>query len=751
LKHANGLVIKHNPMLHNLSGLDSLSSLSGMLFISSNDSLINLTGLESLSGEIASLYIIVNPALVDISSLKKINRTKSLIITDDSLLVSLTGLEGLKYVDDYPGSLILIQDNAKLESLMGLSNLEGSCFLDIDNNEKLVNLNGLENFKYTPGMIISHNKVLVDIKGLKNLHGCQDQIRMQSNPKLINLEGLENITHTDIALNSNTSLLSLSGLDNVVKLDGCQLIENPSLTTIEQLSKIDTVHRIYITDNPKLSVCEVPFLCNLLPSFPSNVTLQNNNSRCSEFGIIPRCSTHNSVISGHIYVDWDCNHVLDTSDISIQNHILKKSSNQHPIFSTNTNGNYYSYVPKNYELIFEPDSIPFFTAYPIIQSVTTGNTYEQFADLDFGFCPDSLIHDLSVRQSFYSQLRPGFNATYQLCINNNGSYAEEGILELDFSDSPNSDLIEIISTDSIAVIEGKKISWNLTGIHPFLPKCYRVNIHVDPSMPIGNKIISKLSFTSSGNVIETNYLNNISNAERRVVGSFDPNDKIVNADRIDFAETEMPLEYTILFQNTGSYPATFVEIADTLESGLNIAAFEMIGSSHPYSLSFPDTNIIKWRFDDILLPDSTSNEEASHGFIHFRINAKALLPVHSVIKNKASIYFDFNAPVITNSTSTLVDLQIKTNDPVALIDNVKFFPNPTNGLTQMTFTLKEKSDGEIQLFNSQGNFLISYGLSPLSDGYNSIPVDLTSLADGIYFVRLLTTQGIGLKKVILIK
>ncbi|MGB4846583.1 MAG: hypothetical protein WBP41_01625, partial [Saprospiraceae bacterium] len=360
LKHANGLVIKHNPMLHNLSGLDSLTSLTGMLFISSNDSLNSLTGLESLSGEIASLYIIVNPTLVDISSLKKIKRTNSLSISDDDALVSLTGLEGLQYVDDYdPNSYINIENNAKLESLMGLSNLKGSCFLNIDNNDKLVNLNGLENFKYTPGMIIHQNKSLEDIKGLKNLHGSQNQIRIEYNSKLINLEGLENITQTGISIGANSSLQTLTGLENLVKLRYCELIANPSLTTIEQLSKIDTVHRIYITDNPKLSVCEVPFLCNLLPSFPSNVTLQNNNSRCSEFGIIPRCSTHNSVISGHIYVDWDCNHVLDTSDISIQNHILKKSSNQHPIFSTNTNGNYYSYVPKNYELIFEPDSIPF--------------------------------------------------------------------------------------------------------------------------------------------------------------------------------------------------------------------------------------------------------------------------------------------------------------------------------------------------------------------------------------------------------
>jgi hypothetical protein len=62
-------------------------------------------------------------------------------------------------------------------------------------------------------------------------------------------------------------------------------------------------------------------------------------------------------------------------------------------------------------------------------------------------------------------------------------------------------------------------------------------------------------------------------------------------------------------------------------------------------------------FDNIALPDSTTNEAGSHGFVQYSVRAKAGLPNGAQIPNTASIYFDFNLPVVTNAThSTLVIL-----------------------------------------------------------------------------------------------
>jgi hypothetical protein len=55
-------------------------------------------------------------------------------------------------------------------------------------------------------------------------------------------------------------------------------------------------------------------------------------------------------------------------------------------------------------------------------------------------------------------------------------------------------------------------------------------------------------------------------------------------------------------------------------------------------------------FENILLPDSTTNFEGSLGHVYFQVKPRAGLVPGTVIENTAAIYFDFNAPIITNTT-----------------------------------------------------------------------------------------------------
>jgi len=76
--------------------------------------------------------------------------------------------------------------------------------------------------------------------------------------------------------------------------------------------------------------------------------------------------------------------------------------------------------------------------------------------------------------------------------------------------------------------------------------------------------------------------------------------------------------------------------------------------------------VIKFRFDNINLPDSTTDEENSHGYVIFEIDPLPNVPVGSEIKNSTSIYFDFNEPVKTNTVrNTLLDV-VPENDTTRL-------------------------------------------------------------------------------------
>jgi hypothetical protein len=50
-----------------------------------------------------------------------------------------------------------------------------------------------------------------------------------------------------------------------------------------------------------------------------------------------------------------------------------------------------------------------------------------------------------------------------------------------------------------------------------------------------------------------------------------------------------------------------------------------------------------------MLEDSTTNEAASHGWVQYRIKPNASLAEGVQIHNSASILFDLNAPVVTNT------------------------------------------------------------------------------------------------------
>lgn len=138
-----------------------------------------------------------------------------------------------------------------------------------------------------------------------------------------------------------------------------------------------------------------------------------------------------------------------------------------------------------------------------------------------------------------------------------------------------------------------------------------------------------------------------------VSGSYDPNDKTGYPFGVNTTHDIMPnesIEYVIRFQNTGNDTAHTVVIRDTLDQDLNIFSVTSGASDHDYTFNILSSRVLEWRFDSIMLPDSTTNEPFSKGFISFKVNQNQDLIKGTEITNKANIYFDFNDPIITNQT-----------------------------------------------------------------------------------------------------
>ena len=133
--------------------------------------------------------------------------------------------------------------------------------------------------------------------------------------------------------------------------------------------------------------------------------------------------------------------------------------------------------------------------------------------------------------------------------------------------------------------------------------------------------------------------------------SYDPNDKSVTpvgvGDR-NYTLMDSPFTYLIRFENTGNDTAYHVTIYDTLDVNLNKNTFKLLGASHDVVTSIDKYGIATFYFENIMLPDSTTDKEKAQGFVRFYIEPVSGLAEETEITNKAGIVFDSNEPIITN-------------------------------------------------------------------------------------------------------
>lgn len=157
-----------------------------------------------------------------------------------------------------------------------------------------------------------------------------------------------------------------------------------------------------------------------------------------------------------------------------------------------------------------------------------------------------------------------------------------------------------------------------------------------------------------------------------ILDSYDPNDKQVMPEgrtAQHYTPTNEALRYQVRFQNTGNDVAYRVAVVDTLSADLDLRTLEVGAVSHPYQLhvSGQQRPVLTFTFDNIQLPDSAHNPAGSQGFVQFSIKPKAALPARTRIDNFADIFFDYNEPVRTNTTTNrLYDMPLEVVPAVAL-------------------------------------------------------------------------------------
>ena len=227
------------------------------------------------------------------------------------------------------------------------------------------------------------------------------------------------------------------------------------------------------------------------------------------------------------------------------------------------------------------------------------------------------------------------------------------------------------------------------------------------------------------------------------IGSYDPNDKQglpLGYGAAHYIRPGTDLEYLIRFQNTGTDTAFTVIVRDTLAPWLDPVTVRPGGSSHDYTFGITGDGVLVFDFQNILLPDSNVNEAASHGFLKFRVSQRAEVPLETDILNRAAIYFDFNDPVLTNTTMHRVgeNFLLALWQPARPVYHVGIAPHPLRDASWLAVQGgPEQGDYRLHLYDATGR-----PMQTLRSASPQFRVEKAGLPGGVYMFRVELDGGL---------
>jgi uncharacterized repeat protein (TIGR01451 family) len=344
------------------------------------------------------------------------------------------------------------------------------------------------------------------------------------------------------------------------------------------------------------------------------------------------------------------------------------------------------------------------------------------------FIPANL-QDLVVNGTAITPPRSGFTNSYLLTYKNAGAITKSGKVTFTY----NTKQTYIEATQAPTSNTNNTLSWDYANLQPNESRTLKVTFKTAADVPIRTQLTNVATIEPIAT--DTFKTDNVDSLFQIVVGSYDPNDKQVSflntrqTPSVIDPNTEMT--YTIRFQNTGNYQADFVRVTDTLSDKLDLTTLRVLATSHNYTLSVKNKNVLQFEFNPIYLPDSTTNEKESHGFIKFAIKPKKTLTKDEVIKNTAYIFFDYNPAIITNTVET-ANQKVNGLFTPSVLESLSVFPNPTNG--EISFSL-DKYQGKalsINVYSIDGKLMMNK--HTIGEAVNRINGE--SLRNGLYVLQV---------------
>jgi len=671
-----------------------------------------------------------------------------------------------------------ISDFSGIEAFINLTSLDFSfnnssiIQIDVSNNLNLIYI--YCNFTHLTNFNISHNPNLIslncensqltsltiDNSSIKELWCGGNQLTSLdvSNSGGLEVINCENNQLTSLDV-SNNGLLEQLQCDNN-QLSNIDVSNNINLTYFE--CKSNLINTLDISNNVKLNQIECENNNNLEYINLKNGTNDNlsfSGWNASNFENLPNLQTvcvdelntdlttyietqtdhsitfteycnlnpaQSNIINGIVNIDLE-NNGCDINDGSIDN-VLLTANNGSENFATFTqdNGDYLLYTSDGDFTTTVTTNLPdYWSTSPYSYS----NTFTDFNNTftaDFCIAPNQIVNDINISLIPINDARPGFDAAYQLVYKNVGTTILNGNITLAFDETK---LSFLNASETRSSQTSNSLTFDYSNFNPFETRT--IDLEFNVSVPPTVEIDDILNFTTTINPIASDYTtdDNIFVLNQIVVGSYDPNDiTCLEGKQVLYADKDKYLHYIIRFQNTGTASAINVVVKNILDNHLDWSTLQLESLSHNNRVAIKNGNEIEFVFENIDLPDSTTDEPNSHGFIAYKIKPKADITLDDIILNKVDIFFDYNSPIETNIASTRIVNVLAVNENTLL--DFSIYPIPTENI----LTIKSKTEiSKTEIYNNLGQLIL------LNETENKI--DISSLTNGLYFVKVEDING----------
>ncbi len=536
-----------------------------------------------------------------------------------------------------------------------------------------------------------------------------------------------------VALNCYTNQLSLLPElpDSLFQL---YCYGNPHLRCLPQLKRIVNLRfdAAYIT-------C-LPGYGNVTNSIPSLASVPLcgifNNSGCRSF----------SNVNGKVIYDADIDCLLDSTESGFGNVKLNLYENGVLQQQAYTGGDgYYSFETANGNYAIQADNF----TYPFVITCPSGG---------FDTAVISATDSISYNNNFAVKcLTQGFDVGVASAVRDSGlfrpaNYALVQILAGDLSNRYGAHCaagvagqVQVSFSGPIGyqgyaagaltpdVVSGNTITWNISDFGTVnYSTAFHLRFKTDTTAQAHQAVSFAVSVSPTSGDVDTSNNNMIIVTE--IIVPYDPNIKEVSP-IADIDTAQEWLNYTIHFQNTGTAEAQHVYVDDTLDTDLDASSFQLLGYSHQPLVQIKQ-NTVRFNFPNINLPDSNTNEPLSHGYVQYKIKLKENLPIGTTINNTAFIYFDFNAPVVTNTTTNTIVTATGVSEIRGQKSEIRLYPNPTN--TILNIQTEKFNPVLVSVFDINGKKILEQKYTP--------QIDVSLLTSGIYFIELKSNDAIARKK-----